>query len=84
VSAGKNGTCRLAIDGETVARLEFHEGLIFAQHDPNSGQFVQVGRFVRDPITGDLDLIQIAGRLGRRQIPDAYEERKMQARAIAV
>jgi CubicO group peptidase (beta-lactamase class C family) len=84
VTAQKNGTHHLAIDDEAVARLEFHEGLIFTQHDPNSGQFVQVGRFLRNPITGDLDLIQIAGRLGRRQIRDAYEARKMLARAVAV
>jgi CubicO group peptidase (beta-lactamase class C family) len=84
VTAQKNGTHQLAIDGEVVARLEFHEGLTFSQHDPNSGQFVQVGRLLRDPITGNLDLIQIAGRLGRRQIRDASEDSKMLARAVAV
>jgi hypothetical protein len=27
------------------------------------------GRFLRDPVTGALDLIQIHGRIARRQIP---------------
>jgi CubicO group peptidase (beta-lactamase class C family) len=84
VTAQRNGTHQLAIDGEVVARLKFHEGLIFSQHDPNSGQFVQAGRLLRDPITGNLDLIQIAGRLGRRQIRAASEDSNTLARAIAV
>jgi CubicO group peptidase (beta-lactamase class C family) len=84
VTAQKNGTVQLAIDGETVARLEFHEGLVFGQHELGSGRLVQAGRFLRDPITGDLDLIQIAGRLGRRRSRETYHNRTMSARAIAV
>ena len=63
----ENGDVRLAIDGEAVARLTFHEGLTFAQQDPTSGLSMHPGRFLPDPTTGDLDLIQVGGRLGRRR-----------------
>jgi hypothetical protein len=56
----------LAIDGETVARLVFHEGFTFAQQDLESGRLMNPGRLLPDPISGDLDLIQVSGRLARR------------------
>lgn len=57
----------LAIDGETVSRLTFHDGLIFAQQDIASGQWIHAGRFLRNPVTGDIDGILVGGRVGRRQ-----------------
>jgi CubicO group peptidase (beta-lactamase class C family) len=56
----------LSIDGETVARLAFHEGFTFAQQDLESGQWTNAGRLLPDPVSGKLDLIQIGGRLARR------------------
>ena len=56
----------LAIGGETVARLAFHEDFTFAQPDLTSGQWMNAGRLLPDPISGDLDLIQVGGRLARR------------------
>jgi CubicO group peptidase (beta-lactamase class C family) len=61
-----DGEVLLAIDGEAVARLAFHEGWTFAQRDLESGQWIPPGRFLPDPITGNLDLIQVGGRLARR------------------
>jgi CubicO group peptidase (beta-lactamase class C family) len=56
----------LAIDGENIARLAFHEGFTFAQQDLESGQWANAGRLLPDPISGDFDLIQVGGRLARR------------------
>ncbi|MBP2473360.1 CubicO group peptidase (beta-lactamase class C family) [Crossiella equi] len=69
VTPAEDATLRLAIDGEIVARLTPHEGLMFAQQDWESGQFVHPGRFLRDPVTGELDRIQVSGRLARRAVP---------------
>jgi CubicO group peptidase (beta-lactamase class C family) len=63
----EKGDTLLAIDGEAVARLAFHEGFTFAQQDLTSGQRMVPGRFLPDPITGELDLIQVSGRLARRR-----------------
>jgi CubicO group peptidase (beta-lactamase class C family) len=62
----ENRDALLAVDGETVARLAFHEGLTFAQQDLTSGQWTSAGRLLPDPISGELDLIQVSGRLARR------------------
>ncbi|MGW0518411.1 serine hydrolase domain-containing protein [Crossiella sp. NPDC003009] len=68
VTPAEDATLRLAIDGEIVARLTPHEGLMFAQQDWESGQLVHPGRFLRDPVTGVLDRIQVSGRLARREV----------------
>lgn len=68
VTPADETSLRLAIDGEVVARLTPHEGLMFAQQDWESGQFVHPGRFLRDPVTGVLDRIQVSGRLARRAV----------------
>jgi CubicO group peptidase (beta-lactamase class C family) len=62
----ENRDAVLAIDGEKVARLAFHEGFTFVQQDLASGQWINAGRLLPDPISGDLDLIQVSGRLARR------------------
>ena len=67
VTTLENGETGLAIDGEAVARLTFHEGFIFGQQDLASGQWIYPGRFLPDPITRELALIQVGGRLARRQ-----------------
>jgi hypothetical protein len=68
VVAAENGQLTLAIDGDSSARLTFHGGLAFSVKDPASGQQVLGGRFLRDPITGKVDAIQIGGRLACRRI----------------
>jgi CubicO group peptidase (beta-lactamase class C family) len=69
----ENRDALLAIDGETVARLAFHEDFTFAQEDLASGQRIPPGRFLPDPITGKLDLIQVSGRLARRRADRARQ-----------
>ncbi len=63
----RNGKHCLAVDGEAVSWLTFHENLIFSQQDIDSGQWIHAGRFLRNPITGYLDGILVGGRVGRRQ-----------------
>jgi CubicO group peptidase (beta-lactamase class C family) len=67
VTAQENGDLSLETEGEALP-LVFHEGLIFSQEDPTSGQRIPAGRFLHDPTTGDLDLIQINGRVARRRV----------------
>ncbi len=67
VALQRNGTHCLAVDGEAVSWLTFHEDLIFSQQDIDSGQWMHAGRFLRNPVTGDLDGIIVGGRVGRRQ-----------------
>jgi CubicO group peptidase (beta-lactamase class C family) len=67
VTLHENGKHCLVIDGEAVAWLTFHGNLIFSQQDIASGEWVHPGRFLRDPITGNLDGILVSGRAGRRR-----------------
>ncbi|MGH3961945.1 MAG: serine hydrolase domain-containing protein [Pseudonocardiaceae bacterium] len=62
-----NGKHCLVVDGEAVAWLRFHEDLTFSQQDVTSGQWMRAGRFLRNPVTGDLGGILVNGRVGRRQ-----------------
>ncbi|MDQ3898413.1 MAG: beta-lactamase family protein [Actinomycetota bacterium] len=63
----ENGDVCLAVDGDLVARLAFYEGLVFSQRDPTSGAQTHAGRFLRDPASGEIDRIQVGGRLARRR-----------------
>lgn len=69
VVAQENGDLSCESEGETLP-LGIHEGLIFSIEDRASGQRIPAGRFLRDPLTGDLDLIQIGGRVARRRARD--------------
>ncbi|MCA1706236.1 MAG: beta-lactamase family protein [Actinobacteria bacterium] len=62
-----NGKYCLVIDDEAVAWLTFHEDLIFSQQDVTSGHWMRAGRFLRNPVTGDIGGIMVNGRVGRRQ-----------------
>ena len=65
MTAQENGDLSLESEGEALP-LVFHEGLIFSLEDRTSGQWIPAGRFLRDPTTGDLDLVQMGGRVARR------------------
>jgi len=67
VTAQENGDLSWGGEGEALP-LVFHEGLIFSVEDRTSGQWTPAGRFLRDPITGDLDLVQMNGRVARRRV----------------
>jgi hypothetical protein len=68
VTVQRNGDYYLAVDGEAVSRLTFHDGLVFSQQDLDSGEWIHAGRFLRDSITRDIYGIQVAGRFARRQL----------------
>jgi CubicO group peptidase (beta-lactamase class C family) len=75
VRAADGGGLCLEVGSELIARLAFYDGLEFLMQDPASGQGRHVGRFLRDPITKQVEHLQIGGRLARRQSPAVPEAR---------
>jgi CubicO group peptidase (beta-lactamase class C family) len=74
VTAGDEGGLFLEIGGELVARLAFYDDRDFLIQDPISGQGHQIGRFLRDSITQQVECVQIGGRLAPRRglaVPEA-------------
>jgi CubicO group peptidase (beta-lactamase class C family) len=74
IRLGDDRDLLLDIGGEPVARLAFYDDLEFFIQDPISRQGHHVGRFLRDPITKQIELVQIGGRLAPRQglpVPEA-------------
>ena len=69
VKTGSDGAVYLSADGQNFARLTFYENLTFtfSAPDPTSLGQVSTGRFVRDPVTGRIYGICVAGRLARRR-----------------
>jgi CubicO group peptidase (beta-lactamase class C family) len=65
VTREDGGFC-LTVDGEQLAMSAGEDGLTFALLDRTSGQRLPGGRFQRDPVTGEINGIQITGRLARR------------------
>lgn len=59
---------RMSVDGEDYVPLTFHDELSFSLLDPDSGQRVLGGRFMREPGTGRVYGIQVGGRLAARQL----------------
>jgi CubicO group peptidase (beta-lactamase class C family) len=68
VSATDDGTLCLTMCGDVIARLAFFEDLDFLIQNPLSGEGRHVGRFLRDPITQQVELLQIGGRLATRRL----------------
>ncbi|HEY2762811.1 MAG TPA: serine hydrolase domain-containing protein [Pseudonocardiaceae bacterium] len=79
IGARQDGRFYLSVDGEAVARLSFHDGLTFFQQDLDSGEWTHAGRFLQNPITGDLDRIQVDGRVARRLDLCAPEDGRCQS-----
>ena len=69
VTTADDGELYLAIGGELIARLVFYDKLNFLIQDMASGRGHHVGRFLRDPITKQVEQLQIGGRLARRRLP---------------
>jgi CubicO group peptidase (beta-lactamase class C family) len=74
VTAADGGLC-LASGGELIAWLAFSHDLSFEVQDVTSRQKLHVGRFLRDPITKQIELLQIFGRIARRRPPAVPEPR---------
>ena len=71
VISGDDGGMYLANGDELLARLAFYDEEIFALQDLGSGRELHLGRFLRDPTTGQVDQLLIGGRLARRAHPPA-------------
>jgi CubicO group peptidase (beta-lactamase class C family) len=61
-----DGGLWLSVDGDPYARVMAHPDLTFELVDPDSGQLVPGGRFLRDD-NGAVALVQLGGRLARRE-----------------
>lgn len=75
VTAANDGGLCLTSGGELIARLAFYDDVDFVLQDPASGQGLHVGRFLRDPITKQIEQLQIVGRIARRRPPTVPEVR---------
>jgi hypothetical protein len=75
ITAGDDGSLYLANGDELIARLIFSDDVVFVLQDLTSGQRLHAGRFLRDPITKQVERLQIGGRLARRErapiVPEA-------------
>jgi hypothetical protein len=74
VTAADDGTLCLEIGGDVIAQLAFSGDLHFLIHDSFTGQW-RHGRFLRDPVTRQVELLQIGGRLTARQLSVVLEAR---------
>ena len=71
VTAQENGDIRYEHGDEA---LTLHEGLILSFEE--SGRQIPIGRFLRDPMTGDLDLIQLVGLVARKHTQNYAENNR--------
>ncbi|PZS21586.1 MAG: penicillin-binding protein [Pseudonocardiales bacterium] len=74
VAAGDEGVPYLASGDELIGRLAFYDDLDFVLQDPTSGQGLHVGRFMRDPITKQIDQLLLGGRIAQRCRPPGVPE----------
>lgn len=66
IAAHDGGPLELLADGLLHASLTCHTGLRFTMGDVTQSGMRYVGRFIRNPQTGEIDLVQVAGRTARR------------------
>jgi CubicO group peptidase (beta-lactamase class C family) len=66
VNVADDGALCIVAGGDVIARLAFYDGLNFVLQDPTTGRGQHVGRFLRDPITQQVEQLQIGGRLASR------------------
>jgi CubicO group peptidase (beta-lactamase class C family) len=71
VAATGTGALSIALDGDVAKELTFFEDLNFSTVEPP----VMRGRFIRDPLTGELDRLQLGIRIARRQSVTSENER---------
>ncbi|MGH3777953.1 MAG: serine hydrolase domain-containing protein [Pseudonocardiaceae bacterium] len=74
VTGAADGNLYLAIGDELTARLAFYGDLEFVLQDLASGQGLPAGRFLRDPITKQVEQLLIFGRLALRRGPPTVPE----------
>jgi hypothetical protein len=71
VAATDTGALSIAVNGDVAGELIFFEDLSFSAVE----QPAMRGRFLRDPITGELELIQLGIAVARRQSAASENER---------
>ncbi|MGH3918221.1 MAG: serine hydrolase domain-containing protein [Pseudonocardiaceae bacterium] len=82
VTAAVDGDLCLAIGNELTARLAFYDDTDFVLLDLTSGQQMQAGRFLRDPVTKQVEQLQIVGRIARRGQPPTVPEARSPFEAL--
>jgi CubicO group peptidase (beta-lactamase class C family) len=83
VTAADDGGLYLANGNELCARFAFYDDLDFVLQDPSTGRRLHVGRFLRDPITKQVDQVLICGRLAQRRQPAAVPEARSPADSMS-
>lgn len=73
VKLAEDGQLMLAVDGAVFAQVACQVDLSFALRMPTTGHQQFCGRFLRDPTTGQIDRIQVSGRLARRRMTGAHD-----------
>lgn len=79
VTVAVDGDLCFAMDGEITARLAFYDDLDFVVRDLASGRGVHIGRFLRDPVTKQVEQLLVFGRLARRHRPPAVPDARSPA-----
>jgi CubicO group peptidase (beta-lactamase class C family) len=82
ITAGNDGCMYLANGDELLARLGFYNDRDFELQDLASGQGLHTGRFLRDPITQQVDRLQVGGRFARRQWSPAVPDPRSRADSL--
>ncbi len=85
VTAADDGGLCLAL-GDEFAPLTFYDDLVFLIHDPVSGSRQLTGRFLRNPVTQQVEHVQIGGRLASRRpcaVPQARSSLESLSRVSA-
>ena len=83
VSADHDDQLRLTVDEEVSAQLTVGPELAFSLIDPESNTAVSGGRFVPGETTGEIDAIQVGGRLAVRIGRPASQNSQKPARTSA-
>lgn len=66
VAHGADGVLHMEMDDGVLWHLTCHEGLMFRIQSPVGDEPPVPGRFVPDPDTGEITLMEIGGRVARR------------------
>ena len=61
-----DGTLHVDLDDGVARQLTFYTGLRFRAEAPGTGEPPVAGRFLREPGTGEIGLMEIGGRAARR------------------
>jgi CubicO group peptidase (beta-lactamase class C family) len=67
VTVSEQGRILLKVDDEPFAYLTMYDDLLFSMCDVETGDEDQTGRFLTDRRTGQVEWIQIGGRLARQR-----------------